>query len=123
MADPEKASPAVDGVPPRRRAADDEPPHHGMSAADYVRPRFALVGDSAHGLHPIAGQGLNYGYKDAAALAETVLDSCTVTLDGDARAAHAGQHGKPVASGAQLLEFEVVLDVAPGEAPEASADA
>lgn len=33
--------------------------------------------------------------------------------DGDARAAHAGEHGKPVASGASLLEFEVVLDVKP----------
>ncbi len=33
--------------------------------------------------------------------------------DGDARAAHAGEHGKPVASGADLLEFEVVLDVKP----------
>lgn len=33
--------------------------------------------------------------------------------DGDARAAHAGQHGKPVASGASLLEFDVVLDVSP----------
>lgn len=34
--------------------------------------------------------------------------------DGDSRAAHAGEHGKPVASGANLLEFEVVLDVKPG---------
>jgi heme-degrading monooxygenase HmoA len=33
--------------------------------------------------------------------------------DGDARAAHAGEHGKPVAKGADLLEFEVVLDVKP----------
>lgn len=33
--------------------------------------------------------------------------------DGDARAAHAGEHGKPVATGANLLEFEVVLDVQP----------
>ena len=33
--------------------------------------------------------------------------------DGDARAAHSGDHGKPVASGADLLEFEVVLDVKP----------
>ena len=33
--------------------------------------------------------------------------------DGDSRAAHAGEHGKPVASGADLLEFEVVLDVTP----------
>lgn len=36
--------------------------------------------------------------------------------DGDARAAHAGEHGKPVASGAALLEFDVVLDVAPSHA-------
>ena len=35
--------------------------------------------------------------------------------DGDSRAAHAGEHGKPVASGANLLEFEVVLDVKPAE--------
>lgn len=35
--------------------------------------------------------------------------------DGDARAAHAGEHGKPVASGANLLEFDVVLDVKPAE--------
>ena len=33
--------------------------------------------------------------------------------DGDSRAAHAGEHGKPVATGANLLEFEVVLDVSP----------
>ena len=44
-------------------------------ARGYVRPRFALAGDSAHGIHPIAGQGLNLGLKDAAALAEIVLDA------------------------------------------------
>ena len=36
--------------------------------------------------------------------------------DGSARAAHAGEHGKPVASGANLLEFDVVLDVKPSAA-------
>ena len=36
--------------------------------------------------------------------------------DGDARAAHAGQHGKPVAEGANLLEFDVVMDVKPASA-------
>jgi 2-octaprenyl-6-methoxyphenol hydroxylase len=41
-------------------------------ARDFVRPRFALLGDAAHGIHPIAGQGLNLGFRDAAALAETV---------------------------------------------------
>lgn len=40
-------------------------------------------------------------------------ESFTAWRDGDGRAAHAGQHGKPVASGADLLEFDVVLDVKP----------
>lgn len=40
-------------------------------------------------------------------------ESFAAWRDGDARAAHAGEHGKPVASGANLLEFEVVMDVQP----------
>lgn len=40
-------------------------------------------------------------------------ESFAAWRDGDARAAHAGEHGKPVASGANLLEFEVVMDVKP----------
>jgi 2-octaprenyl-6-methoxyphenol hydroxylase len=50
-------------------------------ARAYVRPRFALVGDAAHGIHPIAGQGLNLGLKDAAALAETILDAARLGQD------------------------------------------
>ncbi len=50
-------------------------------ARGYVRPRFALAGDAAHGIHPIAGQGLNLGLKDAAALAEIVLDGARLGLD------------------------------------------
>lgn len=50
-------------------------------ARDYVRPRFALAGDSAHGIHPIAGQGLNLGLKDVAALAETLLDAARLGQD------------------------------------------
>ncbi len=50
-------------------------------AREYVRPRFALAGDAAHGIHPIAGQGLNLGFKDVAALAESILDAARLGLD------------------------------------------
>ncbi len=50
-------------------------------ARDFVRPRFALLGDAAHGIHPIAGQGLNMSFRDAAALAETIVDAHRIGLD------------------------------------------
>jgi len=43
-------------------------------AYDYVAERIVLIGDAAHGLHPIAGQGLNVGMRDVAALAEMIAD-------------------------------------------------
>ncbi|MGD0190923.1 MAG: FAD-dependent monooxygenase [Rhizomicrobium sp.] len=50
-------------------------------AREYVRHRFAVAGDAAHGIHPIAGQGLNLGLKDVAAFAEVVLDAARLGLD------------------------------------------
>jgi 2-octaprenyl-6-methoxyphenol hydroxylase len=50
-------------------------------ARSFVRPRFALAGDAAHGIHPIAGQGLNLGFRDVAALAETLVEAHRNGLD------------------------------------------
>lgn len=48
----------------------------GLSIAEkFVASRIALVGDAAHAVHPIAGQGLNAGLKDVAALAEVMADA------------------------------------------------
>ena len=47
----------------------------------FVKARFALAGDAAHGIHPIAGQGLNLGFRDVAALAETLVDAHRLGLD------------------------------------------
>jgi 2-octaprenyl-6-methoxyphenol hydroxylase len=50
-------------------------------AATYVKGRLALVGDTAHGIHPIAGQGLNLGLRDVGALIEVVVDAVRLGLD------------------------------------------
>ena len=52
-----------------------------LLAENYVAPRLALVGEAAHVIHPIAGQGLNLGIRDVAALAELVIDMRRLGLD------------------------------------------
>ncbi|WP_068077228.1 UbiH/UbiF/VisC/COQ6 family ubiquinone biosynthesis hydroxylase [Novosphingobium lentum] len=57
--------------------------HHTVKLTE---DRLALVGDAAHGLHPIAGQGLNVGLRDVAALVEVLSDGARLGLDpGDAQ--------------------------------------
>jgi 2-octaprenyl-6-methoxyphenol hydroxylase len=50
-------------------------------ARSFIAERIALVGDAAHVIHPIAGQGLNMGLKDVAALAEVIVDAARLGLD------------------------------------------
>jgi 2-octaprenyl-6-methoxyphenol hydroxylase len=50
-------------------------------ARDFIAPRLALIGDAAHVIHPLAGQGLNLGLKDVAALAETLVDAMRLGVD------------------------------------------
>jgi 2-octaprenyl-6-methoxyphenol hydroxylase len=50
-------------------------------ARSFIGERLALVGDAAHVIHPIAGQGLNMGLKDIAALAEVIVDAARLGID------------------------------------------
>lgn len=61
-------------------------------AERFVAPRVALVGDAAHGVHPIAGQGLNLGLRDVAALAEVLIT--------------AARRGEDIGSAVPLEEYQ-----------------
>ena len=85
--DPERFRPS--SRPLRRRlpgAVDPIGPRwsHPLSlvhAERYVDRRLVLVGDAAHGIHPIAGQGFNLGVRDIAALVEVLVDAKRLGLD------------------------------------------
>ncbi len=52
--------------------------HHAQA---FTAPRLALVGDAGHGIHPIAGQGLNLGLRDVAALTQALVEAARLGLD------------------------------------------
>ena len=61
-------------------------PLSAQYAQAYTAPRLALVGDAAHTVHPLAGQGVNLGFSDAAALAQVLSDALASELGGSAQA-------------------------------------
>jgi 2-octaprenyl-6-methoxyphenol hydroxylase len=56
-------------------------PLHLILALRYIDTRLALIGDAAHAIHPIAGQGVNVGFRDVAVLAELIVDAMRLGQD------------------------------------------
>ncbi|MDN5873756.1 MAG: UbiH/UbiF/VisC/COQ6 family ubiquinone biosynthesis hydroxylase [Sinobacteraceae bacterium] len=85
-------------------------PLHRLHAKSYVAPRVVLVGDAAHVVHPLAGQGMNLGLLDAAALAEVITDAKRAGRDVDdylvLRRYERWRHGENLAAQTALTGFK-----------------
>lgn len=84
-----QSPPSVSGVEEGSRAMF---PYGFGHAMEYVRPRLALIGDAAHRVHPLAGQGVNMGFGDVACLRDVLSE--------------AAQEGKDLGSLEHLLTYE-----------------
>ena len=87
-------------------------------ARRYVAPRFALVGDAAHGVHPLAGQGLNLAFRDVAALVEVVADAVRLGFEaGDAQALARYERWRRFDSAVSAATFDGINRLFAGDAP------
>jgi 2-octaprenylphenol hydroxylase len=76
-------------------------------ALHYVRPRVALVGDAAHAIHPLAGQGVNLGFRDVRALGGVLLDAVGEGGDpGDVERLRRYERERQTDNGAMLLAMD-----------------
>ena len=102
-------------------------PLSGLAARRLAVPRVALVGEAAHALPPIGAQGLNLGFRDAAAIAEVAGEACRAGADPGAAAVTARYEARrrgDVASrttGVDLLNRSLLTDAAPALALRALA--
>jgi 2-octaprenyl-6-methoxyphenol hydroxylase len=78
-------------------------------ARRYVGLRFALVGDAAHGVHPLAGQGLNLGFRDVAALTEVIAEGVRLGFDaGNAEALRRYERWRRFDSAISAATFDAI---------------
>ena len=85
-------------------------PLGALHAQRYVDTRLALIGDAAHGIHPIAGQGLNLGFRDIIALCDLVLDALAGGQDPGAPALLAAYQRRRRPDNLAMLAATDVLD-------------
>lgn len=85
-------------------------PLSAMHAQRYVDTRLALVGDAAHSIHPIAGQGLNLGFRDVIALSELVLEAVRAGGDAGSTAVLAGYQRRRRGANLMMLGATDALD-------------
>lgn len=81
-------------------------PLRRLSARKLVAPRVALVGDAAHVIHPLAGQGLNLGLQDARALAQALAERPQASDAGDWRTLRRYERGRAE----PILSMDLMVD-------------